>query len=357
MRYSPPVELTDDERMVLVSLTRKASVSSNVGFRAQIVLALAQGLSTTEVAKGLTTSPPTVRKWRDRYLGEGVEGWWDYERSGRPPVVDEAAVVIATMEPPPEETGLTQWSSRELAKRMGISHNEIASIWRNWGLQPHRVESFTFSTDPELEAKITDVVGLYLDPPENAVVLCVDEKSQVQALERAQPMLPIAPGLAERRSYDYYRHGITSLFAALEIATGKVLGECYEQHTNAEFLAFLTLVARQYPEGELHLVVDNYGTHTPPKVRAWLDKPANKRITLHVTPTGCSWLNLVEVFFSIITRTAIRRGSFTSVTELISIKNFIGHDNKDCSPFAWTKPADVIITKATSKRRTTFIKK
>lgn len=358
MRYSSPVELTDDDRASLASLTRKVSIPSNVGFRAQIVLALAEGLSTTEVAKDLATSPPTVRKWRDRYLSEGVEGLWDYERPGRPPVVDEAAVVIATMEAPPEDTGLTHWSSRELAKRIGISHNEIASIWRNWGLQPHRTESFKFSTDPELEAKITDVVGLYLDPPENAVVLCIDEKSQVQALERSQPMLPVAPGLAERRSHDYYRHGTTSLFAALEIATGTVVGECYKRHTNAEFLAFLKLVARQYPEGDLHIVVDNYRTHKHANVRAWLDKKANKRITLHFTPTGCSWLNLIEVFFSIITRKAIRRGSFTSVKELItSIKSFIGHYNKDCSPFVWTKPADVIITKATSKRRTEFVKK
>lgn len=227
------------------------SVPSNVGFRVQIVLALAKGGGIAEVAKDVGTSPPTVRKWRDRYLCEGMDGLWDYARSGRPPVVDEAVVVVVMMGPPPAETGLTRWSSRELSKRIGISHTEIASVWRNWGLQPHRVESFKFSTDPELEAKITDVVGLYLDPPENAVVLCVDEKSQVQALERSQPMLPVAPGLAERGSHDYYRHGTTSLFAALEIATGKVLGECYQQHTNIEFLAFLKTVARQYPQGKL----------------------------------------------------------------------------------------------------------
>ena len=358
MRYSSPMELADDDRAGLVSLTRTASVPSNVGFRAQIVLALGEGLSTAEAATGLKASPPTVRKWRDRYLREGLDGLWDYARSGRPPVVDEVAVVIATMEGPPEETGLTHWSSRELAKQMGISHNEIASIWRDWGLQPHRTESFKFSTDPELEAKIADVVGLYLDPPENAVVLCVDEKSQVQALERTQPVLPVAPGLAARRSRDYYRHGTTSLFAALEIATGKVFGECYQHHTNAEFLTFLKHVARAYPEGELHIIVDNYGAHQHENVQAWLDKKANQRITLHFTPTGCSWLNLVEVFFSVITRKAIRRGSFTSVKELVAaITNFIENHNKDCKPFVWTKPADVVIAKATSKQRTTFIKK
>jgi transposase len=283
---------------------------------------------------------------------------WDYPRSGRPAVVDEAAVIVATVEAPPPESGLTHWSSRELAKRINVSHNEVASIWRTWGLQPHRVESFKFSTDPELEAKIADVVGLYLDPPQNAVVLCVDEKPQVQALERAQPVLPAVPGVPERRSHDYYRHGVSSLFAALEIATGKVVGECYQRHTNDEFLAFLKLVASEYPEDELHLVVDNYGTHTHPNVKAWLTEPANQRITLHFTPTGCSWLNLVEVFFSIITRQALRRGSVTSVDELVTaIENFIGNYNQDCKPFVWTKPADVIVTKATSKRRTVFMKK
>lgn len=341
-----------------MSLTRSSSVPSIVSFRARIVLALAEGLSTTVVAGRLETSPPTVRKWRERYLAEGVEGLWDYPRSGRPPVVDEAEVVVRTMEPPPPESGLTHWSSRELAKRIGISHNEVASIWRNWGLQPHRVESFKFSTDPELGAKITDVVGLYLDPPEGAIVLCVDEKSQVQALERSQPMLPVAPGLPERRSHDYYRHGTASLFAALETATGKVVAECYDRHTNKEFLSFLKLVAKEYPSGELHIVVDNYRTHKHPNVTAWLSKPANQRITLHFTPTGCSWLNLVEVFFSIITRKAIRRGSFTSVRQLVAaMKTFIDSYNQDCRPFTWTKPADVIITKATAKQRTTFIKK
>jgi transposase len=276
----------------------------------------------------LGTSPPTVRLWRGRYLAEGIEGLYDRARSGRPAVVNEAMVVAATLTPPPAESGLTHWSSRELAKRIGVSHNEIASIWRRWELQPHRTESFKFSTDPELEAKIADIVGLYLDPPHNAVVLCIDEKSQVQALERARPMLPVAPGLAERRSYDYLRHGTTSLFAALDVATGKVTQRCYPRHTNKEFLAFLKQVAAEYPEGDMHIVVDNYGTHTHPNVTAWLARPKNQRITLHFTPTGCSWLNMVEVFFSIITRKAIRRGSFTSIAELITaIEAFIASYN------------------------------
>jgi transposase len=224
MRSLSPVVLSDAERIELVSLGRSSRVSSVVGFRARIVLALGEGRSTAEVAQELSTSPPTVRLWRGRYLKEGVDGLCDRARSGRPPVVDELMVVAETLTPPSAESGLTHWSSRELAKRIKISHNEIASIWRSWGIQPHRTESFTFSTDPEREAKITDVVGLYMAPPEHAIVLCVDEKSQVQALERAQPMLPVAPGLAERRAYDYWRHGTTSLFAALEVATGKV--EC-----------------------------------------------------------------------------------------------------------------------------------
>jgi transposase len=319
---------------------------------------LADGRSTTDVARDLGTSAPTVRLWRGRFFAEGAEGLYDRERSGRPAVVDEAMVVAETLTPPPEESGLTHWSSRELAKRIGVSHNEIASIWRNWGIQPHRTESFKFSTDPELEAKITDIVGLYMDPPENAIVLCADEKSQVQALERSQPMLPVAPGLAERRSHDYYRHGTTSLFAALNVATGQVTDQCYQKHTNREFLKFLKHVAAEYPDGDLHIVVDNYRTHQHENVKKWLAHPKNNRITLHFTPTGCSWMNLVEVFFSIITRKAIRRGSFTSVEELTTaIHNFITSYNEDCQPFTWTKPADVIISKATSKRRTTFIKK
>jgi len=321
------------------------------------VLALSEGKSTSTVAAELETSAPTVRKWRERYGREGLDGLWDYARSGRPPVVDEGMVVAETLTPPPEDSGLTHWSSRELAKRIGVSHNEIASIWRNWGIQPHRTESFKFSTDPELNAKITDIVGLYMAPPDNAIVLCADEKSQVQALERSQPMLPVAPGLAERRSHDYLRHGTTSLFAALNVATGHVTEQCHRKHTNAEFLTFLKHVASEYPTGDLHIVVDNYRTHKHENVRTWLARPENARITLHFTPTGCSWLNLVEVFFSLITRKAIRRGSFTSVTELTdAIKRFITSYNTDCKPFTWTKPADVLISKAQRKHRTTFVK-
>jgi transposase len=357
MRYSPSVVLSDHDRAELVSLTRSPRISSATGYRARIVLALAGGESTTNVAAGLGTSAPTVRLWRDRFLAEGPDGLYDRHRSGRPPVVDECMVVAESLTPPPADSGLTHWSSRELAKRIGVSHNEIASIWRNWGIQPHRTESFKFSADPGLDAKITDIVGLYMDPPENAIVLCVDEKSQVQALERSRPMLPVAPGLAERRSHDYKRHGTTSLFAALEVATGRVTDQCHGRHANKEFLAFLRHVAKEYPEGNLHIVVDNYRTHKHENVRNWLARPENMRIQLHFTPTGCSWMNLVEVFFSIITRKAIRRGSFTSVKELTArIRAFIASYNTDCAPFTWTKPADVIISKANGKQRTIFVK-
>lgn len=357
MRYSPALVLSDRDRDELVFMTRSGRVPSDVGFRARIVLAVADCGSTAEVALGLGTSPPTVRKWRDRFSAEGVDGLYDRARPGRPPVVDEAMVVAETLTPPPDDSGLTHWSSRELSKRIGVSHNEIAAIWRNWGIQPHRTESFKFSADPELDAKITDIVGLYMNPPENAIVLCVDEKSQVQALERSQPMLPVAPGLAERRSHDYKRHGTTSLFAALEVATGRVTDQCHSRHTNKEFLAFLKHVAKQYPEGNLHIVADNYRTHKHENVRTWLARPENKRIQMHFTPTGCSWMNLVEVFFSIITRKAIRRGSFTSVKDLKEkISAFIASYNADCAPFTWTKPADVIISKAHAKQRSNFVK-
>src|SRR5216683_2661118 len=324
MRYSPAVALSDRDHAELVSLTRSPRVSSVIGFRARIVLALAGGGSTTAVASELGTSAPTVRKWRDRFFAEGVDGLDDRSRSGRPPVVDEGMVVAETLTAPPEDSGLTHWSSRELSKRIGISHNEIAAIWRNWGIQPHRTESFKFSTDPELDTKITDIIGLYMNPPENAIVLCIDEKSQ---------------------------------FAALEVATGRVTDQCHSRHTNKEFLKFLKHVAAEYPDGKLHIVVDNYRTHKHENVRTWLARPENKRIQLHFTPTGCSWMNLVEVFFSIITRKAIRRGSFTSVKELmVAIGAFIASYNTDCTPFTWTKPAEVIISKARGKRRTTFIK-
>jgi transposase len=316
-----------------------------------MVLLAADGLPNAEIARRVGMTRQTVISWRARYESGGVEALADLPRSGRPPVVDEAAVVVATLNPPPAELAVTHWSARLLSDHltrsgMPVSFAEVARIWRGWDLQPHRVETFKFSTDPQLEAKVRDVVGLYLDPPEQAVVVCVDEKSQVQALDRTAPLLPMRFGAAERRTHDYLRHGTTTLFAALEVATGRITADaCYDRHRNDEFLTFLKSVAKAHPRVRLHVVVDNYATHNHPRVRAWLAR--HPRITLHFTPTGCSWLNMVEIFFGIITRQAIRRGTFTSVPDLIgAIRAFIDGYNTRCAPFRWTKTAEQILTKA-----------
>ncbi|MGI8614976.1 MAG: IS630 family transposase, partial [Nocardioidaceae bacterium] len=274
----------------------------------------------------------------------------DLDRPGRPPRVEQAEVVVATLQEPPARLGVTHWSSRLLARELGIGNGTVAKIWRRWDLQPWRVETFKFSTDPELDAKVRDVVGLYMNPPQNAVVVCVDEKTQIQALDRTAPILPLRAGVPEKQTHDYRRNGTTSLFAALEVATGKVTDHCYERHTNAEFLAFLKQVAKAYPRRELHVVCDNYATHKHPNVQAWLSK--HPRVTLHFTPTSGSWLNMVEIFFGIITKQAIRRGTFESVRDLKdAIRAFIDGWNQRCEPFVWTKDADTILAKA--KRKST----
>ena len=260
-----------------------------------------------------------------------------------------AQIIAATLDPPPESLAVTHWSTRMLGRQLGISDATVARAWRAYRVQPWRRGTFKFSTDPELEAKVRDVIGLYLDPPENAIVLCVDEKSQIQALNRTQPILPVRPGLPEKATHDYKRNGTTTLFAALELATGAVTDRCYERHGKAEFLDFLKRVARAYPRRELHVVLDNYHTHKHDEINQWLAK--HPRITLHFTPTSGSWLNLVEVFFSIITRQAIRRGSFDSVKDLIAaIRAFIDGYNERCQPFVWTKTADDILPRATRQR-------
>ena len=284
-------------------------------------------------------------QWRNRYEAGGISALGDLDRSGRPPVIDDVAVVVATVQAPPEALGVTHWSARLLGKHLGISFASVARIWREWNLQPWRRETFKFSTDPELDAKVRDVVGLYLNPPDKAVVVCIDEKSQIQALDRTAPILPIRPGLPEKATHDYVRHGTTTLFAALEVATGKVTDACHPRHTHAEFLAFLKQVAKVYPRVPLHVVADNYATHKHPAVQAWLAK--HPRVRMHFTPTSGSWLNLVEVFFGIITRQAIRRGTFTSVKDLIAaIETFIDAWNDRCQPFVWTKTADELLGKA-----------
>jgi transposase len=341
--------LREGDRKRLVALTRASSGSAGLAQRARIVLLAAEGESNTAIAGKVGVSRPTVIGWRERYQARGIAGLDDEPRSGRPRRIDRAQVIAATLRPPPKKYAVTHWSSRLLARHLKISDHSVASIWRDAGIQPWRAESFRFSTDPELVAKVVDVVGLYLAPPQNAVVLCCDEKSQIQALDRSAPVLPMAPHLVERRSHDYIRHGTTTLFAALEIATGTVTAALKPRHRHSEFLAFLQQVARAYPEVELHLVMDNYAAHKHPTVQAWL--AANPRIHVHFTPTHASWMNLVEVWFSIAERQAIHRGTFTSVKDLNrKIREFIDGWNDRAHPFTWTKTADQILAKANRQK-------
>jgi len=344
-----PLVLRVGDEPKLTALVRSSTVEAGLVQRARIVLLAAEGLPNAEIARRLGVTRPTVIAWRHRYLAGGVSALGDLERSGRPLVIDAVEVVVATLTAPPESLGVTHWSARLLARHLGISFASVARIWREWKLQPWRRETFKFSTDPELDAKVRDVVGLYLNPPDNAIVVCIDEKTQVQALDRTAPILPMRPGLPEKATHDYVRHGTTSLFAALEVATGKVTDACYDRHTHAEFLDFLKLVAKAYPRVKLHVVADNYATHKHPAVKAWLAK--NPRVTMHFTPTSGSWLNMVEIFFGIITRQAIRRGTFTSVKDLIAaIETFIDGWNERSKPFVWTKTADQILTQAHRKK-------
>src|SRR6188472_2850267 len=346
---SSQLTLSDPDRAALESWTRSSTVSAGQRERARIVLAVADGEGTSRAAALVGVSRPTVIKWRERFAARGLAGLRDQPRSGRPKTVDDAAIIAATLEPPPATLAVTHWSSRLLAKQLRIGDATVARAWRKYHVQPWRRETFKFSTDPELEAKVRDVVGLYLNPPENAVVLCMDEKSQIQALDRTQPILPVRPGLPEKATHDYKRNGTTTLFAALQVATGSVLDRCYDRHGKAEFLDFLKQVAKAYPRRELHIVLDNYHTHKHDDINQWLAK--HPRITLHFTPTSGSWLNLVEVFFGIITRQAIRRGSYNSVKDLIAaIETYIDGWNERCQPFVWTKTADQILAKAQRKK-------
>ncbi|HEY5050513.1 MAG TPA: IS630 family transposase [Acidothermaceae bacterium] len=353
MSLTVVVQMPAEDRAELTRWTRMSSLQAGLAQRARIVLLADEGVGTNEIVHRVGVSKPTVIGWKKRYAANGIAGLDDRPKPGRPASIDEVAVVLATLEPPPETLGVTHWSSRLLGHQLGISNVWVARIWRKWGLQPWRRETFKFSTDPQLEAKIRDVVGLYLNPPEKAIVLSIDEKSQIQALDRTAPILPMRPGLPEKATHDYVRHGTTTLFAALEVATGKVTDACYPRHRHEEFLRFLKQVAKAYPRVPLHLVVDNYATHNHPQVKAWLAR--NPRITMHFTPTSGSWLNMVEIFFGIITRQAIRRGTFTSVKDLIAaIKTYIDAWNERCQPFTWTKTADDILTKAASGQRSSF---
>src|SRR3954451_23234998 len=348
-RPAPALLLRDGDREELLRLTRSSRAPAGLALRARIVLLAADGVSNTTIADGVGLSRPTVIAWRDRYQAKGIAGLHDEDRSGRPRRIDRAKVIAVTLAPPPKKYGVTHWSSRLLARHLKISDHAVASIWREHGVQPWRSKSFRFSTDPELEAKVVDVVGLYLDPPENAIVLSIDEKSQIQALDRTAPVLPTQPHLIERRSHDYVRHGTTTLCAALDIATGKVTSRCQDRHRHEEFLVFLRQVARAYPRVELHLVMDNSAAHKQPEVKAWLE--ATPRVHVHFTPTHASWMNLVEVWFSLAERQAIHRGTFTSVRDLTrKIRTFVDGWNARSRPFTWTRPAEEVLAKANRKK-------
>lgn len=337
------LSLTPAHRSQLERLQRSPSTTAGLARRARAILLLAQGQSGVQVAERTGYTPVQVSRLRHRFAAEGPVGLADRPRSGRPAVISErqrARLVALTLQAPP--AGLSHWSTRELARRTGLSHSTVHRIWQAHALQPHRVESFKFTTDPRAAEKIADVVGLYLNPPTNALVLCLDEKTQIQALERTQPLLPLRPGLPARQSHDYRRAGLISLYAALEVASGQVTGSCTPRHTGADFLRFLRLLGRRFPRTELHIVLDNSSTHSVPAVQDWL--AAQPRIHFHFTPTGASWLNLIEAWFGILTRRSVRRASFPSVGALIRhIDHYIQHWNEHPTPFVWTKqPADII---------------
>jgi transposase len=332
------VEVSKGQRSELEAWLRSETIGRGLATRARIVLGSANGESIRELAARLEVSQPTVCLWRRRFGEGGIPGLRSRARSGRRRRISSAqerAVVSATMRPPKTAT---HWSARRLAKEVGLSPATVHRIWQKYGLQPHRVEHFKFSTDPRFDHKLADIVGLYLDPPERALVLCVDEKSQIQALDRTAPLLPLRPGIPAQMTHDYQRHGTTSLFAALEVASGQVHGRCYRRHRHQEFIEFLNSLARRYPRRELHLICDNYGTHHHPAVRQWLT--LHPRFQLHFTPTSASWLNLVERWFGLISQQAIRRGSFDSVAQLErAISRFVEHWNQDAQPLLWTKTA------------------
>jgi len=350
---APPLLVPDVDRHILQAIVRASTSEQRAVTRARIVLRSADGAPIEHIAQEVGVALMTVRLWRRRYTEAGLDGLSDAPRPGHPPTytrADRDRLVALTMGPPPE--GTTHWSVRAMAKRTGMSPSTVHRTWKGLGYKPHRTETFKFSTDPALEDKIRDVVGLYLEPPDGAIVLSVDEKTQIQALDRTQPLLPMRPGQVERHTHDYTRHGTTCLFAALEVGTGQVTHETRERHAGADFLAFMRRVARAYPEGDLHVVLDNVSTHSTPDVKAWLAR--HPRITFHFTPTSASWMNQVETWFGILTRQAIRRGSFKSVKELVTmIETFTHQWNEGSSPFVWVKTADDILAKAVRKPRAT----
>ena len=344
---APALRISPEDRRELLQVVGLRSVPQSVALRARIVLGAAEGIGNKVLARQLATSLPTVLLWRDRYQAEGLAGILaDRPRSGRPKEItpeQEAALVEKTLHSTPSNA--THWSVRLMAREQGLSPASVQRIWSKHHLQPHRVESFKFSTDPQFVATVRDIVGLYVNPPDKAVVLSVDEKSQIQALDRTQPILPLRPGLPERQTHDYKRHGTTTLFAALDVAAGKIIGQCQSRHRYQEFLRFLKKVdAATTPALTVHLILDNYGTHKHPEVKKWF--AGYPRYQLHFTPTSASWLNQVERWFAEITRKRIRRGTFRSVRELErAIRDHIRANNAEPRPFQWVASANTILRK------------
>ena len=336
--------LTDEERRMLVSWSRRRTSAQALALRCRIVLACADGLSNAEVAARLGVSRPTVGKWRSRFVQRRLDGLVDEDRPGAPrKITDEQVeqVLVATLESTPRDA--THWSRASMAKQSGLSKSTVGRIWKAFRLKPHLSETFKLSTDPLFIDKVCDVVGLYLDPPERAVVLCVDEKSQVQALDRSSPVLPMMPGMPEKRTHDYVRNGITTLFAAFDTGTGEVISSLHRKHRAAEFKKFLTKIDQEVPEHlDIHLICDNYGTHKTPAIKAWLAR--HPRFHMHFTPTGSSWVNQVERWFGFLADQAIRRGAHKSVQALeADIRAWVANWNDNPKPFIWTKTAQQIL--------------
>jgi transposase len=342
--FAAEVDLTDEERAQLVVWSRRSKSANALAMRSRIVLAAAEGLNNTAIADKLDIHITSARKWRSRFVAERLDGLLDEPRPGRPRTVSDdqvEAVIVATLETAPRNA--THWSTRSLAAELGMSQSAVSRIWRAFGLAPHKQDSWKLSTDPQFIDKVRDIVGLYLNPPERALVLCVDEKTQIQALNRTAPVFPMLPGTPARASHDYVRHGTSSLYAALDLATGKVIGSLHARHRAQEFLAFLKKIDAQVPtELDCHIVLDNASTHKTPSVKRWL--ATHPRFLLHFTPTSSSWLNLVERWFAELTTKKLRRGTHTSVRQLnADIRAWIESWNEDPRPYVWTKTADQIL--------------
>jgi transposase len=339
-----PIVLTSEERETLEQWARRRKTAQAIALRARLILRCATGETATAIAKDERITKQMVGKWRARFVTRRLNGLLDEPRPGVTRTITDVhveRVLTTTLESLPRDA--THWSTRRLAAQCGMSQSAIARIWKAFALQPHRTDTFKLSKDPLFIDKVRDIVGLYLQPPDRALVLCVDEKSQIQALDRTAPILPLRPGYPERRTHDYRRHGTTSLFAALDVATGKVLGECHRRHRSAEFLLFLKSIESHVPDGlDIHLILDNYGTHKTPRVRRWL--AAHPRFHVHFTPTSASWLNLVERWFAMLTDKQIKRGTHRSTRALeIAIREYLTLTNESPKPFVWTKTADEIL--------------